>query len=215
MWVAKISFDSEKIKIGGTSIETKVNFYFFPVSWVYTKNHIRVNFAGSVEGEVMDKKKFVKSLKKTKGIFYLEENGDFLIGSAKEPLWSKPIYSQNIIFLEPALISQNGNETIVIGAFEKKYINNFIKTMERVRSVKIHYIQKKKINSVSIIKTNPNLTEKQRRAMDLALKHGYYKSPRKISVQELAKIAEKSFATFQVHLRKAEEKLIPSLFEYS
>lgn len=213
MWVAKISFDSEKIKIGKSSINTKVNFYLFPISWVYTKKYIRVNFAGSIEGEAKDKKEFIKSIRKTKGIFYLEESGDFLVGSAKEPLWSKPIYSQEIIFLEPALITQTGTETIVIGAFEKKHIDKFMRAMEKIRQIKIHYIQKKKINSISIIKTNPNLTEKQKRAMDLALKHGYYKSPRKISVKELAKIAEKSFSTFQVHLRKAEEKLMPNFFE--
>jgi predicted DNA binding protein len=47
----------------------------------------------------------------------------------------------------------------------------------------------------------------------LAIKNGYYSSPRKINVKELAKISKLSFSTFQVHLRKAEEKLIPYFFE--
>ncbi len=213
MWTAKISFDSEKIKIGSRAIKTNVNLYLFPISWVYMKKYIKVNFAGTLEGEAKDKKEFLKSLKKVKGISHLEEKGDFLIGVANEPLWSKPVYNPNIIFLEPALINQKGIETVVIGAFEKKHINNFIKAIEKIRWTKVHYIQQKMINSISIVKTNSNLTEKQKRAMDLALKYGYYKSPRKISVKKLAKIAEKSFSTFQVHLRKAEEKLMPNFFE--
>ena len=55
--------------------------------------------------------------------------------------------------------------------------------------------------------------EKQKQAIELAIKRGYYTSPRKISLQELAKISKLSFSTFQVHLRKAEEKLIPFYFE--
>jgi predicted DNA binding protein len=50
-------------------------------------------------------------------------------------------------------------------------------------------------------------------AMELAIKNGYYHSPRNISVEQLAKLAKLSFSTFQVHLRKAEEKLIPYMFE--
>ena len=74
-------------------------------------------------------------------------------------------------------------------------------------------IQNKKIKSISAIKVAPELTEKQKQAIELAIKRGYYTSPRKISLQELAKISKLSFSTFQVHLRKAEEKLIPFYFE--
>lgn len=56
----------------------------------------------------------------------------------------------------------------------------------------------------------PRLTTKQRDAIELAITHGYYDYPRKIDVQDLAKLAKLAFSTFQAHLRKAEKKLIPS-----
>ena len=53
----------------------------------------------------------------------------------------------------------------------------------------------------------------QKQAIELAIKNGYYNVPRKTSVEKLAKLSKLSFSTFQVHLRKAEEKLIPYFFE--
>jgi hypothetical protein len=51
---------------------------------------------------------------------------------------------------------------------------------------------------------------KQREAVELAIQHGYYDYPRKVEVQELAKMAKLAFSTYQAHLRKAERKLIPA-----
>ena len=47
-----------------------------------------------------------------------------------------------------------------------------------------------------------NLTDKQKEAMGLAIKHGYYEYPRKIDVQDLARESKLSFSTFHAHLRK-------------
>ena len=60
---------------------------------------------------------------------------------------------------------------------------------------------------------NPELTEKQKQAMNLAIKQGYYNYPRKISIEQLAKLSKLSFSTFHAHLRKAEQKLLPFFFE--
>ena len=59
----------------------------------------------------------------------------------------------------------------------------------------------------------PKLTNKQKQAMNLAIKHRYYDYPRKIDVQELAKLSKLSFSTFHAHLRKAEQKLLPYFFD--
>ena len=56
----------------------------------------------------------------------------------------------------------------------------------------------------------PRLSNKQREAYQLAVENGYYKFPRKIGLEEMAKIMKISVSTFQEHLRKAEEKIIPS-----
>jgi len=58
-----------------------------------------------------------------------------------------------------------------------------------------------------------NLTEKQLRALKLALSNGYYEWPRRITLDELAAIAGVTRRTFQDHLRKAEAKVFKKLME--
>ncbi len=43
-----------------------------------------------------------------------------------------------------------------------------------------------------------------------AYANNYYSYPRKISIEELAKIDKKATSTFQEHLRKAEIKILPN-----
>ncbi|MBT3404660.1 hypothetical protein HN832_03005 [archaeon] len=213
MWVAKISFDSEHMTMGSKAMKNKVNFLVFPVSWEYKAKKIFVNFAGTLEGEEKDKENFFRDLKKQSNFTKVEKKRDFLIGTVIEPFWSKTIYNKNIFYLEPVVIGEAGEEIITVGSFDKKHIDNLIKTMEKRRRTILHYLKQKKVENVSVVKTSPKLTSRQKFAIELAIKNGYYKVPRKTSVQELAKLANLSFATFQVHLRKAEEKLIPYSFK--
>jgi len=104
-------------------------------------------------------------------------------------------------------------KTLTIGTFDKKILDKLIINLEKLYKLKIHYIQERKIKNISIIKENPELTKKQKKAIEIAIKNGYYNYPRKTSVKELAKISKLSFSTFQAHLRKAEKKLIPFYFE--
>ena len=52
------------------------------------------------------------------------------------------------------------------------------------------------------------LTDRQLAALQLALEHGYYEQPRACSTSELAERTTVARATFEEHLRKAENKLI-------
>ena len=103
-------------------------------------------------------------------------------------------------------------ESIEVGCFSRIKLNKLLNLLAKRYNSKIQYIKEKKIKSISIMRQYPELTEKQRKAIELAIKKGYYEVPRKISVEELAKMAELSFSTFQVHLRKAEKNLIPFYF---
>ncbi len=57
------------------------------------------------------------------------------------------------------------------------------------------------------------LTEKQREALRLAAMYEYYRWPRRLTLEELAKIAGLSRKVFQDHLRKAEAKIFPQLIQ--
>ncbi len=58
-----------------------------------------------------------------------------------------------------------------------------------------------------------SLSEKQREAFLLATKRGYWNSPKRVDIEELARESGVNEATFSEHLRKAEAKVMPFLAE--
>ncbi len=215
MWVAKISFDGKNALIGSRTLKYKVNLYGFPLSYFYHKKYILVHITGILIGSEKNKRRFIKDLKKSKRLVDLEVNEDFFIGTIKEPLIAKSVYNKNIIHLSPAIIDENGDETLNIASFNKQELSKGIAILERVYNAEINYIRQKKVKNISIVKENPELTDKQKKALELAIKHGYYEYPRKIGLEKLAKLAGISYSTYQAHLRKAEQKLLPFFFKKS
>lgn len=55
------------------------------------------------------------------------------------------------------------------------------------------------------------LTEKQQEAISLAFRLGYFDTPRKISVEELAAKLDLASSTLAVHLRRAERRLLADI----
>ena len=213
MWAAKVKFSEKGTLIGSKCIKYRVNLFGFPLSYSYEKNWVIVQITGIIIGEEKAKQEFIKELKKEKRIVNLELNNDFFIGTIKEPIYAKVLYNKNIIHLSPVLISDKGYEIVNIGCFEKEPLVKAITAIEKNLSGELLSLEQKKIKSISITKMHPDLTDKQKQAIELAIKNGYYNVPRKTSVEKLAKLSKLSFSTFQVHLRKAEEKLIPYFFE--
>jgi len=213
MWVAKIKFESKGTLIGSKASKYNVDLFGFPLSYHYEKRWVIVQIAGTMFGDEKNKKDFIKSLKKEKRAINLELKNDFLIGVIKEPIYSRCIYNKDIIHISPAFISREGYEVINAGSFDRKKLMNLVELFEKKYGGKLISVQKKKIGSISVVRVHPELTEKQKKAMELAIKHGYYHSPRKIDLKRLARLSGLSFSTYQVHLRKAEEKLIPYFFE--
>lgn len=213
MWVARIKLSGAGTLIGSKTAKHKVNLFGFPLSYYYEKDWIIVHIAGTLLGKEENKKRFVKELKKEARTIDFELNNDFFIGTIREPIYAKDIYNKEIIHLAPALISEFGYEIITVGCFQREPLNRIIRLVQKTHKAELISIQQKKIKSVSIMGIHPELTDKQKQAMELAIKHGYYFSPRRIDLPKLAKIAGISYSTFQVHLRKAEAKLIPYFFE--
>lgn len=57
------------------------------------------------------------------------------------------------------------------------------------------------------------LTEKQQEAVSLAFRLGYFDTPRKVSVDELAKKLGLASSTLAVHLRRAERRLLAEMLD--
>ncbi|GAI84170.1 unnamed protein product, partial [marine sediment metagenome] len=109
-----------------------------------------------------------------------------------------------------------GYETWEIGSWEKGELSKFIKNVEKLSiEFKLLKFHKTNVDNVFFPKLMPNLTDKQKRSIELAIQEGYYESPRKIDLRKLAKKRNISLATYQQHLRTAEEKLIPNLLAFS
>lgn len=58
------------------------------------------------------------------------------------------------------------------------------------------------------------LTAKQADALKVAIEHGYYRVPRKIRFEDIAKSRKTPRTTFEEHVRKAESKIMTSLKPY-
>jgi len=215
MWVAKVKIDGSKALIGSRTIKFKVVVSGYPISYYIKKDGIYVYLVGFLFGEEKDKKSFLKEIKKDKRLLYIENKEDFIMAQIKEPIQFKKIYHHRIIHLEPIIINEKGEEFWTVGSWNKRDLMEFIDLFEKTHNGKLLSITQKEITNFSLVSLHPKMTSKQRKAMELAIRKGYYDYPRKIDVKSLAKLADLSFSTYQVHLRKAEHKLIPFFFEKS
>lgn len=212
MWTAKIKFGTRGTLIGSRAEKYKVVLYGYPVSFVKDKKWIKVNIVGRIIGEEKNIVSFCDDLRKNDRVVHLELNNNFMVATIKEPLFLECVYNEKTFHVSPAVISHEGYEILNIVSFDRKLLENTYNTLKN-NSSQLISIEKQNITSISIMKISDELTKKQRGAIELAIKHGYYNSPRKISVEKLSKIAKLSFSTYQVHLRKAESKLMPQLLE--
>ena len=80
-----------------------------------------------------------------------------------------------------------------------------------VFDVEIKSIKEEKISDIFFPHIFPKLSPKQKYAIELAVKSGYYEYPRRIDLEGLAKISKVKRQTFQENLRRAEKKIVPFL----
>lgn len=212
MWVTRVQINGEKALIGSRTKKFKVVVSGYPVSFYEQKKGIYLYLVGFLFGEERNKKQFVDDLKKDKRVLYLENNNDFLIGKIREPLKFKQLYHHEIIHLEPIVIDKEGVELWTMGSWDKKELMNFIQLVQKTHAGKLLSIKEEKITHFSVVSMWPELTDKQRKALQLAIENGYYHYPREIELETLAKMMKVSYSTYQAHLRKAEQKLIPFFF---
>ena len=215
MWVAKVKLSGEKGRIGSRTKKFGVSVSGFPVSFYTQKDGIYIYMVGFISGEQKNKDRFIKDLRKEKGVLHFENKDNFIITQVVEPLRLKPMYNYRIINLEPIFIDEKGYNHWTIGSWNKKELIDFIKVVEKEYNGTLISINQQKITNFSILSMQPQLTSKQKKAIELAIKENYYDYPRKIELRDLAKMMKISYSTFQAHLRKAEQKLIPFFFKRS
>jgi hypothetical protein len=214
MWVAKFSFDASKALIGRLAIKKKVQVLCYPVSVCRESSGIRVSFVMVLHHDRSGS--FRKELKGTGRVIFCGQKDNFLMGQLVESDKYEMIYNPEILHLRPWVIDgETGTETFVMGSWRRRNLTRISEIIKEKHLGKMLYIKRKEPSDFFMVNMLPKLTSKQRRALELAVKHGYYFFPRKTTLEDLAKGMHVSYSTFQAHLRKAEHKLIPYLYSWS
>ncbi len=212
MWTAKLISTTKDSIFGEIANKFNVSIEAFPISFERKNRKLVVKAAGFVT-ESKNKSKFLRCLKKTKAIKKIKIIENFAIGIFEAPLRNIPLYTPEIIWVKPVKIF-NGFEEYEIASWDKKYINDFINCLEKF-GCRILKLKKENLPGVSFIGFSPNLTKKQKQAFSLAVLNGYYNYPKNIKMESLGKIMGVSYSTYQEHLKKAENKLIPFISKIS
>ncbi len=213
MWVAKIKYQHKDcvtmpkaIKHGITVLATPGNSYVVD-NYIYNTGFLMLR--GSEKG----KRGFIRDFKKDKRVVKVEVNKDLVIFVEKRPkerMEYGAFRSKEIMVVKPVYANpHDGFEYWEICSWDKKYINRFLNDIRKIGVAQLLSIKKMKLNDIYQFHLSPNLTSKQKEALELAMEFGYFKVPRKIELAALAKNMHITPQAFSEHLRKAEAKLMP------
>lgn len=215
MWIAKFKIKHDCI-LGNRCKKFKVILQSVNFSVFREKSKVITSSMHYISGDPKNIDKFVKDLNKDKDVLKLERKGNMFLLLEKAEEKAVQFHTPKIIFVKPVLIDKEGCETWEVGSWEKEEVSKFVNKVEKhIKDFKLIRFTNTKVDNVFFPKLMPVLTEKQKRAIELAIEHNYYDNPRKIGLRRLAKLMGVSLATYQQHLRSAEKKLIPNLLAYS
>ena len=184
-----------------------VNSWSDKTKFYYTELHI-------LQGKEENKRKFIRDLKKEKTIKKIEQKGNHLFTLNEESLekqYYSPAFDPKIIQVKPVAQRSDGYEDWELACWDKP-------TLMKIRSVPVFKAELKGIKNINLgdiflPQIYPKLAPKQKEAIELAVKEGYYEFPRKIDLERLAGISKVRRQTYQENLRRAEKKLVPFLTE--
>jgi predicted DNA binding protein len=215
MWVAKIKIDGREALLGRIARTYSVSIACHIFHTFEKENHLYSDFIAFVLGTEEDEKKVIQMLSNSPQIVSIEKQENFIIVRKKDLIFDYLVYQNNVVYMEPLIVTPEGMELFTIGAWDKENIIKFADSAEKISGTQILSVQQKKITDFALLNVQPNFSTQQRFALNLAIKNGYYDYPRKISVEQLADLGKLSYSTFQAHLRKAENKFFPASFNKS
>lgn len=213
MWIAKLKIN-HKSRIAERTKKYGVLCYSILLT-KYIKKIPLVSGLHYIVGEEKSIQKFINDLKKDKGVKRIEHKSN--VFSMLEYAKDIPSFflEPEIFFIKPVLSNIDGYEYWEIASWEKSRIDRFIRNLGKSKiDVKIQSIIQSKLSEIHFPKIMPKLTKKQKKAIEIAIINGYYQYPRKKDLKDLAGIMHIGISTFQEHLRRAENKIIPLFSEF-
>ena len=214
MWLTRLKIKHD-CTIGSRCEKFSCTAYSIPLGNWKDKNLEYAIERHIIVGSDKDVATFLLDLKTDKRIRNLEisKNAVFFVERRKRKEIPSFHWNPRIFFIKPVFVDNKGFEYWEIASWKKENLTKFIKNLEKNREMEviIEKIHEIKLEDVYFPKLMPKLSERQKRAFELAVEHGYYNFPRKIGLRGLARVMKVSISTLQEHLRKAEENIIPSL----
>jgi predicted DNA binding protein len=213
MWTAKFKVWHKDCEIRPLCQKHKVTDFVYVVkNWeegerfFYLQYHI-------LQGTQEAKKAFVKEFKKLAGVKKAEFKGNCLLTLREEPQLQSfsPIFDPEVIQVKPVIQRTDGYEDWELASWKKEKLMKILEIP--LYKATLTSVKQSKLSDVVLPHLGPNLTDKQKEVIQLAMKHGYFEFPRKIDLVGLAKLAKVSRPAFQERLRKAEKKIIPLFTE--
>ena len=214
MWIIKFKNWHKNCLIGPRCVKYNItDLVYLLRSWKEKKKfyYLELHILQGTNENII---KFVKDIKKENSIKKLEQNGNYVFTLNEEPStkeYYSPVFDPRIIQIKPVVQRSDGYEDWELASFDREVLMNITKIS--VFEVELKSIEQTKIKDIYIPKINPKLSPKQKEAIELAVKQGYYNFPREIYLDELAKISRVKRQSYQENLRKAERKIIPFLTE--
>ena len=214
MWVIKFKNWHKNCLFRPRCIKYQVTDCIYLINAWKEKNHYYYTQLHILLGKEENKKKFIKDLKKEKSFAKFEQKGNYIFTLNKWPAereYYDPLFDRRIIQVKPCVQRTEGHEDWELASWDKQVLMKVLDVP--VFKIKIKSIQNKKLENIFLPHIYPDLSPKQKEAIELAVKEGYYEYPRKIDLETLGRIANVKRQTFQENLRRAERKLIPFLTE--
>jgi predicted DNA binding protein len=214
MWIAKFRNWHKTCLIRPLCVKYKVTDMVYMInSWsekeqfYYTELHL-------LQGSEENKKQFIKDMRKDPATIKVEIKGDhiFTLNKIKgsTDIYA-PVFNQKLIYIKPVIQHTDGYETWEVACWDKESLMKIMKIPDF--NMKLTSIEEKPLGEIFLPQIQPKLSRKQKETIELAVKEGYYRNPRKITLQKLAEITKIKKQTLQEHLTRAENKLIPFLTE--
>ncbi len=214
MWLAKFKIKHKNCLLTPLCVKHKViDFVYLLNSWK-KKNKFYYSEMHILQGLEENKKKFLRELKKQKSIIKFEQKHNYIFTLNEEPAqkeYYEPNFDPQLIQSKPIAVKPDGYEYWEMACWDRKPLMEILKVP--VFETELKSIQNIKLAEIYLPQIYPKLPPKQKQALELAVKEGYYDYPRKIYLEKLAQITKVKRQSFQENLRRAEKKLVPFLTE--
>lgn len=212
MWVMKLKLDSSKQFMGKMAVKYGVSMTGYPLSYWKDKKWIYLIAAGFLFGEEKNKRALIRGIQKEPESIRVEMNKDFGIFVNKQPLFSEPVYDPQIIRYAPVVINKEGYHLWFLASFDRKRLEKVLAFAEKYLGAEVLKFREEKLTNISFTRVLPDLTDLQKKALEIAINNGYYQYPKKIKMEALAKKMGVSYSTYQAHLKKAEGRILPEVY---